>query len=61
MISMSAFSSELLKISEAKKLRKISGEVTLDRSHFVQELDNSTKTPKRGPHPALNYEHSWSS
>lgn len=56
MISLSAFSDELLKIAAIK--RKVSGEVTLDRTHFVEELDNADKTPKRGPHPSLNYEHS---
>lgn len=58
MISISAFSNELLKISAAKKLRKVSGEVMLDRSTFVQQLGDADQAPKRGPHPSLNYEHS---
>lgn len=59
MISLSAFSNELLKISAAKKkLRKVSGEVMLDRSTFSQQLGEAAEAPKRGPHPALNYEHS---
>jgi len=58
LIAMLSFSDELTKIAEKKP--KLSGEVTLDRTHFVEELDNASKTPKRGPHPALNLEHSWS-
>lgn len=45
------------KREQDRQLKKQSGEVTLDRSHFVEELDNATRTPDRGPHPALNYEH----
>lgn len=56
-IVLNAFHDELEKIAERKLKKKQSGELTLDRSHFVRTLGDATKTQSRGPHPALNEEH----
>lgn len=46
-----------MKIAKSKLKKKLSGETTLDADNFSRQLEDSTKTTPRGPHPALNYEH----
>jgi hypothetical protein len=48
-----SFWDELDKIA----LDKASGELTLDPNVASQTLKQVQRTPNRGPHPALNYEH----
>ena len=52
---LQSFADELVKIASKKK---ISGMVTLDRNAASRALKSTQTRPNRGPHPALNYEHS---
>lgn len=57
--TVSAFCDELRKIAaDKKKRRKISGEITVDQDNAMSTLESAQARPSRGPHPALNYEHS---
>lgn len=53
---IASFADELVKIAKSKK--KESGVSTTDRNVATRTLESASARPNRGPHPALNYEHS---
>lgn len=49
-----SFVDEFKKIAKTKF--KLSGEETVDADNASRTLEQTTQTPPRGPHPALNLE-----